>query len=102
MIFLCLKSMDKLSKMTYSPEQIEALKTEWQQSGLSKKKFTEQHGIKYYTFINWFDRPVKAPGGFMPVKFQQQENLFAEVRMNGKTIRFYQPFPPEYFSILLK
>jgi hypothetical protein len=94
--------MDTLNRKAFTQEEIEQLKAEWQQSGLSKKKFTEQQGIKYYTFISWFDRPVKAPGGFVPVKLHLDENLFAEILVNGKTIRFYQPFPPEYFSILLK
>ena len=101
-MFLAGKTMNTTGKKTYSREEINNLKNQWQQSGLSKKRFAEEHGIKYYTFIGWFDGEVKQPKGFMPVQINSPEILFAEILSNGKTIRFYQPFPAEYFSLLIK
>ncbi len=96
--------MDNVQKKSYSPEEIKNFISQWKQSGLNKKKFADQHGLKYCTFIAWFERHGNSSGGgFEEVKIKTSaEHIFAEILIGEKCIRFFQPFPAEYFQLLLK
>jgi hypothetical protein len=96
--------MSNLAKKGLSSEEKQKMISDWRLSGLSKKKFADQMELKYCTFIGWFDRYGKSEAGvgFEQIKISRNESIFAEVIFNGKTIRFFQPFPAEYFQVLLR
>jgi len=95
--------MSNLEKRHLSAEEKQRIITEWKQSGLSKKQFAEQAGLKYYSFVSWFGAKKKKPvPGFEQVKISAPDQLFAEVIIANRTIRFFQPFPAEYFQWLVK
>ena len=48
--------MSNLEKRTFTTQEIKDFIAQWKESGLSKKKFADQHGLKYYTFIAWFEK----------------------------------------------
>jgi hypothetical protein len=96
--------MSNLVKKNLSSEEKQKMISDWRLSGLSKKHFADQMGLKYCTFIGWFDRYGKSEStaGFEQVRISGSEKIFAEVILGGKTIRFFQPFPAEYFQLLLR
>lgn len=97
--------MSNLEKKSYSSEEIRNFVESWQQSGMSKKQFSDQHGLKYYTFIAWCDKYGKAEksAGFKQVTLASPgERVFAELVRGDLTIRFHQQIPAEYFHSLLR
>jgi len=88
----------------FSEDQIRNYISSWHSSGKSKKNFAEENGLKYYTFVSWFERyktkPVKP--AFTEVKLPTEKKVFAEVKTGSTTIRFFQAFPLEYFQLLIK
>ena len=96
--------MSNLEKRTFTTQEIKDFIGQWKESGLSKKKFADQHGLKYYTFIAWFEkhgRGDKGPG-FEQIQIGSGERIFAEVVTGKMTMRFYQVFPKDFFSLLLQ
>ena len=98
-----MKNNGKLRKKKLSQDKIQKLLQSWKASGISKKRFAEEHGLKYYTFIEWFRRyglqeqePV-----FREMHLPQHSGVFAEFQRGDLVVRFFQPFPPEYFSHLI-
>jgi hypothetical protein len=96
--------MSNIEKKHLTPDERERIIYDWKQSGLSKKKFAEQHGLKYCTFIGWFQGSKKgiSTPGFSEVEISSGDKLFIEVVIKEKTVRFYQPLPLEHFQWLLK
>ncbi len=43
--------MSNLEKKKLTAEEKESIISDWKQSGLSKKEFAEQRGLKYCTFV---------------------------------------------------
>ncbi|CAN5469966.1 hypothetical protein BH11BAC1_BH11BAC1_30250 [soil metagenome] len=96
--------MSNLGKKNASTEERHQIISEWKQSGLSKKKFAEERGLKYCTFVGWFQgskKQISTPG-FSEVVISSGDKLFMEVLIREKTVRFYQVLPLEYFQYLLK
>ena len=96
--------MSNLEKKRFTADEIKGHVESWGQSGLSRKAFSEQHGLKYYTFVAWCDKYGKAEkgAGFEQIQIGGGEKIFAEVITGNRTIRFYQGIPKEYFSLLLQ
>jgi len=96
--------MSNLEKKHLTADERERIISEWKQSGLSKKKFADQHGLKYYTFIAWFEKHGSAgkDPGFEQIKIVGEEKIFMEVVTGNRTLRFYQPLSKEYFTLLLQ
>ena len=96
--------MSNLGKKFLSREERQKYISDWRESGLSKKAFAENAGLKYYTFMSWFEPSVKPRKvkGFTRVQLPASEKVFAEVICAGKTIRFFESLPGEYFSKLLQ
>ena len=97
--------MSNLEKRTFTSDEIKDFIAQWKESGLSKKKFCDQQGLKYYTFIAWCDKYGKPENatGFKQIQVSgSEENIFAEVVTGNRTIRFYQAIPKEYISLLLQ
>ena len=96
--------MSNLEKKHLTSGERERIISEWKQSGLSKKKFAEVRGLKYCTFVGWFQgskKETSAPG-FSEVVISSSDKLFMEVVIREKTIRFYQMLPKEYLFLLLQ
>lgn len=96
--------MSNIEKRKLTSEEKERILSDWQQSGLSKKKFAEERGLKYCTFVGWFQgskKKIPTPG-FSEVEISSGDRLFMEVVIKEKTVRFYQPLPLEHFQWLLK
>ncbi len=96
--------MSNLEKKKLMSEEKERILLDWKLSGISKKQFAEQQGLKYCTFISWFQGSKKetlAPE-FSEVVISSTDKLFMEVVIRDKTFRFYQILPLEHFQFLLK
>ncbi len=95
-------------KQSFSASQREDLIQEWKQSGKSKKKFCEEKGLKYMTFVTWKakDQTNQTPAkdSFLQVEVRSEtETLFAKVLLNnGTALHIYQPVEASYLSRLLK
>lgn len=95
--------MNNLEKKHLTFEERERFISDWQQSGLSKKQFAQERGVKYCTFIGWFQGSKQtATPGFTEVVISTGNKLLMEVVIKEKTVRFYQPLPKEYFLLLLQ
>lgn len=98
------------SRTRFTDEEKKAIVQRCKESGLSKSKFAEQNGIKYYTLINWFEKERNEASNCKDEKsFSQvviphsQDGLFAEVKTEqGFTICFYKPLDVSFFQALLK
>ena len=96
--------MSNLEKKKLTSDEKERILSDWKQSGMSKKKFAEERGLKYCTFVGWFQGSKKgiSTPGFSEVVISSGDKLFMEVVIREKTVRFYQPLPLEHFLWLLK
>ncbi len=98
----------KKSYKRFTEEEKKAIVQRCKESGLSKSKFAEQSGIKYYTLISWFEKERNEAEGKTEKSFSQvvppiENGLFAEVVTDqGLTIRFYRPIDVSFFQALLK
>ena len=97
----------KQPRPSRSKEEINALVTEWESSGLSKKLFAESKNINYMTFIGWFSRgPAKksVEKKFIPVQLESTHSgLFAEISLSGsRKIVLHQPISIEFLQAILK
>lgn len=101
-----MENQDNLEKKALTREQKQKLISDWSISGLSKKKFAEEQKLKYCTFTSWFasmaPKKKKDAPAFTEVKLPVQKSMFAEVQKGNLSIRFFQPFPVEYFQLLIK
>lgn len=91
----------------HSKEEREALKVEWQNSGLGKKEFCVSKELNYNTFISWFTMPAKskpAKVGFLPVQVEANSSgVFAEVELGrGRKITFHAAVSVEVLQAVLK
>ena len=96
--------MSNLEKKHFSSDERERIISDWKESGISKKKFAEDRGLKYCTFVGWFQgskKEISSPG-FSEVVISSSDKLFMEVVIKDRTVRFYQVIPKEYFSLLLQ
>ena len=96
------------SRIRFTDEEKKAIIRRCKESGLSKIKFAEQNGIKYYTLVSWFEKErneveAKQEKIFTQVAMPDQDGLFAEVKSEtGVTIRFYKSIDVSFFQALLK
>ena len=79
----------------------------WHQSGLSKKKYSEEAGIPYHTFLYWIDRlsaQGQQDGSFrelsLPATLQASGQIEIEYP-SGVRLRFSCHFPATYIKALL-
>jgi transposase-like protein len=95
--------MSNSAKKNFDWEEKEKVISEWKQSGVSKKQFAEDRGIKYHTFVGWFKRAGNdnTARGFSEVAVSSSERVLMEVVTRDKTIRIYQLLPAEYFQWLV-
>lgn len=96
--------MSNLEKKHFGSQEKEQIISEWKQSGLSKKQFSEERGIKYCTFVGWFQGTKKetSSDGFSEVVISAGEKIFMEVVSGSRTLRFFQPPSKEYLMLLLQ
>lgn len=96
--------MSNIEKKHVSSADRERIISEWKMSGQSKKQFAEDRRIKYCTFVGWFKgfKKEMPSSGFTEIKLSASENIFCEVLLSGKIIRFYQQPAVDYFQQLLK
>jgi hypothetical protein len=101
-----MENQNNVQKSWLTREQKAELILQWQQSGMTRKKFCEERSFNYYTFGTWVDQlKEKKPAspGFTEVKVQSTPSLFAQLHLSGGIkIDFYQSIPVEYFQSLLK
>lgn len=101
-----MENQNNVQKNWFSREQKAELILQWQQSGMTRKKFCEERSFNYYTFGTWVDQlKEKKPSssGFTEVKVKRDSSLFAQVQLpGGIKIDFYQSLPAQYFQSLLK
>ena len=103
--------------LLYSTEQIKAHVIAWQTSGLTKKAYSGQHGIKYGTFKGWVQKHLQLkedivqgdPSSFVALHVDKSVRPggapvpFMEITLsNGSHLSFYQAPPMEYIRELLK
>lgn len=93
-------------------QQMKAMISAWQQSGLSQKVYCQQNAVRYHVFHYWYKRfrealPTKAAEGFIPLQFTPAPPVdtgavHSELLLPGGTrIVFYQPVAVEYLKALL-
>lgn len=103
-----MENRDNVQNVRLTTEQKKELISQWKQSGISRKKFSAEHQINYYTFMDWCYRFDKKPAqkkvtNFVELKVSSQPGSFAEIKFtNGSAIVFYQPVTADYFQSLLK
>ncbi len=103
-----METNDNVQNVRLTTEQKKELISQWKESGISRKKFSAEHQINYYTFMDWCYRFDKKPTqkkatNFVELKVSSQTGSFAEIKyLNGNTIIFYQPVPADYFQSLVK
>ena len=96
------------SRTRFTDQEKKEIMQRYRESDLSKMKFAEQNGIKYYTLINWFEKErnvavSKVEKSFSQVLVSNEEGLFAELKTeHGFTLRFYKPIEAIYLQTLLK
>lgn len=79
----------------------------WQQSGLSKKKYSEEAGIGYHTFLYWIERLTEeepSAGSFKQIKLPVSSALSSEIEIeypSGVRIRLASTFPASFIKSLL-
>jgi hypothetical protein len=81
---------------------------QWQQSGLSQKKFCEQNTIAYHHFHYWYKRyrnrqAADSTGEFVPVRVNAASPAGSlELQWpDGKKILFHQPISVDYLKALI-
>ena len=95
------------SATKFTNQQREEYIQRWKSSGKGKKKFADENGIKYMTFIGWIRKRerkrVSAPHSeqFIPIEITSP-SAFAELTLSGKKIIFYHPISAEYLKIILR
>lgn len=90
------------------PEQKYTMIEQWQQSGLSQKKYCEQNNIAYHHFHYWYKRyhtrqAGDSAGDFIPVRVNAASpagNIELQLP-DGKRILFHQPISADFLKALL-
>ena len=93
-------------------EQMFAMISSWQQSGLSQKAYCQQHNIRYHVFHYWYKcfRDLQSPAkdkGFMPLKIQAVNSIHtasahAELLLpDGRRLLFHQAVTSDYLKALI-
>ena len=97
------------SRVRFTDQEKKAIVERCRESGLSKSKFADQNGIKYYTLVSCFEKERNEVSGgageksFLQVATPFEDGLFAEVKSElGFTIRFYKSIDVSFFQALLK
>lgn len=85
-----------------------AIIEQWQQSGLSQKKYCEQNTIAYHHFHYWYKRyrnrqAADSAGEFVPVLVNAAASAGSiELQLpDGKKILFHQPISVDYLKALI-
>lgn len=60
----------------------------WQESGLSRRAYSEQAGIKYGTFKSWFEKRHRQGNSFIPLEVSPQVPSPCEPTDEGITINY--------------
>jgi len=81
--------------MRYSQEQMRSFYQQWQQSGLARKAFCQQHNLSYATFNYWHKRLDGAKpsetGGFTAFNLPSSPSCnFEVIFSSGSRIVFHQ------------
>ena len=84
---------------------------DWQQSGLSQKKYCEAHGIRYHVFHYWFRRyrsqhTDHPDAGFIPVQIESLPGSHVQagielVLTDGRRILFHQPISADFIKAII-
>ncbi len=93
-------------------QQMFAMITSWQQSGLSQKAYCQEHNIRYHVFHYWYKcfRDLQSPAkdeGFMPLKIQpvnfiHTASAHAELLLpDGRRLLFHQAVTSDYLKALI-
>jgi hypothetical protein len=102
---IAMETQNNVQKNWLTREQKAELILQWQQSGMTRKKFCQERSFNYYTFGTWVDQlkeKKKPSSGFKEVKLQSASSVFAQVHLpGGIKIDFYQSVPVEYFQSLI-
>lgn len=88
-------------------QEIDELINEWKSSGIGKKQFCIQKGLKYQTFVSWFyfrKKGIRTNRGFIPVQVQTTASgVFAEIQLStSRKIIFHQPVGIDILQAVLK
>jgi hypothetical protein len=101
--------MSASPRQVYSIPQRQELLQEWQQSGISKKAFCQEKGLKYQTFVTWKGSGKKKgqaarESSFVPVVVKgHTDPPFAQVSLkSGAVLSIYQPVAAAFLSKLFK
>lgn len=90
-----------------SAEEISAMISDWQTSGLSKKQFCLQKEINYQTFIGWMiqrrNRSAREKK-FIPLEVEPQpKGIFAEIHLSAaKKIILHYPVSADFIQVIIK
>lgn len=70
--------------------QMLSMIADWQQSGLSKKRYCDEHGINEATFYYWFSRSKEndtSGGGFIAIDKAGRNSAVEVIYPNGVRIK---------------
>ncbi|MEO7157059.1 MAG: hypothetical protein ABI039_05835 [Vicinamibacterales bacterium] len=101
-----METENNVEKKWRSRQEKDALISQWQQSGKSRKAFCVEHGLNYNSFVTWHKEQkvkLKAESGFAEVTVQSNERLFAQIHLPGELrIDLFQQLSPEFIRSLIK
>ena len=104
-----------MKKKHYTKEQMLAVYTDWQQSGLGKKNYCNQMGLATSTFFYWakkFAQKTECPGeaspapyvdsGFKELDFPAHAGIVLEIEYpSGARIKLYRQVEANWIKSLL-
>lgn len=70
-----METNDNVQNPRLTAEQKKELISQWKQSGISRKKFSRERQINYYTFMDWCYRFDKKPS-------EKRKNNFVELTVS--------------------
>ncbi len=98
--------LNKPSRQQRSEAEIKEILKEYEESNLTVREFCELYSISEQTLYNWRNKyypKVEEPGHFVTMELATPgaAGIFAELEMQGKTLRFFQPVSAEFFKALM-
>jgi hypothetical protein len=96
-----------MDKSTSRKSEMESHFLLWRQSGLSRKKYSEEAGIGYHSFLYWIGRlTVEEPsaGSFKQIKLPVSPAPFSAIEIeypSGVRIRLDSTLPASFIKSLL-
>jgi hypothetical protein len=103
----------KIAKKGTTSQERQTIIQRWRESGKSKKDFSNENNINYYTLMSWLTPPKKhkdkrtksdlSGNQFSEIKLppKSSESLFARIVTGKSSIELFQPVSPDFLRRIL-